>query len=101
MQRAVRKLSLSATTAKTGTHVSGSAIDISVYSLEDGSEIDRGGPYLEMSELTPMKSPFVLESSLRNRQEITDVMAQHGFVAYPFEFWHYKGHRISTRKVLK
>ena len=36
-----------------------------------------------------MASPFVLESQAEARHEITAIMADHGFLAYPFEFWHY------------
>ncbi len=76
---------------RVGTHMSGSAIDISVFAA-DGREVDRGGgPYLTMSEVTPMGSPFVSEEAHANRMEITSLMARHGFSTYPFEFWHYNG----------
>jgi D-alanyl-D-alanine dipeptidase len=74
---------------RVGTHMCGSAIDISVLSLEDGREVDRGARYLEISELTPMESPFPGPEARANRREITALMARHGFVTYPFEFWHY------------
>lgn len=74
---------------KIGTHMSGSAMDVSVLLRDTGGEVDRGGPYLETSELTPMDSPFISEQFRTNRREITDIMHKHGFVAYPFEFWHY------------
>ena len=74
---------------KLGTHMSGSAIDISVLRRWDGSEVWRGNSYLEMSERTPMRSPFVDAESLRNRLEITALTESTGFVHFPFEFWHY------------
>ena len=80
---------LIATVPKVGTHMSGSALDISVLSRDVGGEIDRGGPYTATSEVTPMASPFVSEAAQANRRAITDLMARHGFVAYPWEFWHY------------
>ena len=81
---------LVASVPKFGTHMSGSAIDISVMQLDDPQrEIDRGTPYLEMSALTPMASPFASDEARRNRQEITALMRRHGFVDYPWEFWHY------------
>lgn len=86
-----RLSALTATRPKIGTHMSGSAIDISVFERESGVEVDRGRPYLEMSELTPMQSPFVSAQALENRNAITAIMERHGFVAYPFEFWHYNG----------
>ena len=84
-----RLAALIAMSPKVGTHCSGSAIDVSVVRLEDGAEIDRGAPYLEISEKTPMGSPFVPEAARRNRAEITALMARHGFRTYRFEFWHY------------
>jgi D-alanyl-D-alanine dipeptidase len=86
-----RSLTLVALRPKVGTHMSGSAIDISVFNLADGREVDRGGPYLEMSERTPMASPFVSAAAQQNRRDITAIMRRHGFVEYPAEFWHYNG----------
>ncbi len=86
-----RSLTLVALRPKVGTHMSGSAIDISVYRLDDDTEVDRGGPYLEMSERTPMASPFVSAEAQQNRRDITAIMRRHGFVEYPAEFWHYNG----------
>ena len=81
---------LVASVPKFGTHMSGSAIDISVVQLDDPArEVDRGAPYLEMSALTPMGSPFVSAAARANRQDITALMRRHGFVDYPWEFWHY------------
>jgi D-alanyl-D-alanine dipeptidase len=74
---------------KVGTHMSGSAMDIAVLQRDTGEAVDRGGPYPEMSERTPMDSPFVSEQAQHNRQEITALLGRHGFVAYPWEFWHY------------
>ena len=81
---------LVATVPKFATHMSGSAIDISVVRLNAPAlEVDRGGPYIELSELTPMNSPFVSAEGLRHRTKITALMRDHGFVEYPWEFWHY------------
>ena len=83
-----RAMVMVANIPKTGTHMSASAIDISVFE-RDGQEVWRGGPYLEVSERTPMRSPFISESDLRNRLEITELMELHGFMHFPYEFWHY------------
>jgi D-alanyl-D-alanine dipeptidase len=84
-----RLAALIAMNPKVGTHCSGSAVDISVVSLDGSAEVDRGARYLEISELTPMGSPFVSKEAAHNRAEITALMARHGFRTYPFEFWHY------------
>lgn len=84
-----RAIVLIANIPKIGTHMSGSAVDISVFNRNDGSEVWRGHPYLEMSECTPMRSPFIDAKSLENRLEITSLMESHGFMHFPFEFWHF------------
>ena len=84
-----RAIVLTANLPKIGTHMSGSAIDISVFHRDDGSEVWRGNPYLEMSERTPMRSPFVEPEALANRLAITAMMEARGFMHFPFEFWHF------------
>ena len=86
----VRRLgALVASAPRVGTHMSASAVDVSVVDRRTGAVLDRGGPYLEISERTPMASPFVSASERELRDAVTACMAERGFVAYPFEFWHY------------
>lgn len=80
---------LVANVPKAGTHLSGTAVDVSVFRRDDRSEVWRGNSYLEMSERTPMRSPFVEPDAMRNRLQITEIMEARGFMHYPFEFWHY------------
>ena len=84
-----RAIVLTANIPKIGTHMSGSAIDISVFHRDDGREVWRGNPYLEMSERTPMRSKFVEPEFIENRLAITAMMEAHGFMHFPFEFWHF------------
>lgn len=97
-----RAIVLIANIPKIGTHMSGSAIDVSVFRRDDGHEVWRGNPYLEMSERTPMRSPFVEADSLQNRLDITSILEAHGFIHFPFEFWHYNqgdamGHLLTNQ----
>lgn len=84
-----RAIILIANIPKAGTHMSGSAVDVSVFRRDDGREVWRGNTYLEMSERTPMRSPFIEPPDLQNRLEITAMMESRGFVHFPYEFWHY------------
>ena len=84
-----RMTAVVATCPKIGTHMSASAIDISVLNRDTGEEVDRGGPYLTMSEITPMATPFISIEARINRDFITRIFKRHGFVDYPFEFWHF------------
>ena len=83
--------------AKVGTHLSASAVDVSVVDRSTGREFDRGGRYLEISERTPMESPFVSAAERAVREQVTACMADHGYVAYPFEFWHYSKRDVFDR----
>ena len=78
-----------ATCPKVGTHMSGSALDISVCNAGSLCELNRGADYLEMSEITFMDSPFISPKAQKNRREIKEVMEKHSFMAYPYEFWHF------------
>jgi D-alanyl-D-alanine dipeptidase len=84
-----RAIVLVANVPKIGTHMSGSAVDISVFERSTGEEVWRGNHYLEMSERTPMRSPYIEPSDLKNRLAITEIMESHGFMHFPYEFWHY------------
>ena len=92
---------LVANCGKTGTHTQGAAVDISVFHRDDGSELWRGAPYLEMSELTAMRSPFVTREEHDHRMAITEIMERHSFMHFSGEFWHYdqgdSSSRISTQ----
>ncbi len=71
------------------THITGSAIDISVYQASNLSQLDCGSRYMQMSELTFMDSPFISEEATKNRREIKRILKKYGFIAYPFQFWHF------------
>lgn len=96
-----RSMILVANYPYSGTHLMAAAVDISVFRIDDGSEVSRGKPYLEMSEYTPMDSPFVSAEENQNRMDITAIMERQGFLHFPGEFWHYnKGdalYHIMTR----
>jgi len=84
-----RLSTFTATSPVAANHVNGSAIDITVLDRSTGQPVDRGADYLECSELTPMDSPFISDTARRNRDKINFVMADAGFLPYPYEFWHY------------
>lgn len=81
-----------ATRCRVGTHVFGSAIDVSVLDRSTRVEFSRGGrspTYVEISERTPMESPFITDKERENRRMITALFQRFGWKEYPWEFWHY------------
>ncbi|MCU1487062.1 MAG: peptidase and DD-carboxypeptidase VanY/endolysin [Actinomycetia bacterium] len=84
-----RLVVLCANSFMTGTHLAGTALDVMVRQMDTGDELDFGGPYLTMSEITPMASPFVSATVRTNREAIVEAFSDQGFYPYPFEYWHY------------
>ena len=74
---------------KFANHTSGSALDVTVLDASTGQEVDRGGIYPEFTLRTPMDSPFVSATEMRNREATNELFAAEGFLPYPYEFWHY------------
>ena len=89
-----RSAALVSSWPKVAPHMSGSALDISVYNRADSKQIDRGADYCELSELSPMASPFPSAQAQKNRKDITGIFAKYEFSAYPYEFWHYSNNDI-------
>jgi D-alanyl-D-alanine dipeptidase len=77
-----------AATPRTSGHVAAAAVDVSVR-LPDGGDLDRGASYPNWSERMPMDSPFISADHAAARAIVSNAMAAHGFVALPYEFWHY------------
>ncbi len=77
-----------ATTPKFANHTSGSAVDVSLLN-GDGTPADLGGTYPQMSYVTPMDSPFIPPDARRRRDMLCEAFGRQGFVAYPWEFWHF------------
>ena len=84
-----RTLVLCANVYKNGTHLGASALDVSLYYREDGEPLDVGGPYLTISEVTPMASPYVTRQQKQNRSLVSRMFREQDFLAYPYEFWHF------------
>jgi D-alanyl-D-alanine dipeptidase len=93
----IERLSVIVQTRPKGAgHMAGAAVDVSVRG-PDGEILDRGGPYITVSEATPMDSPFVSDEARRNRDFVTQTMSRHGFQAFPYEFWHYSCDDVFAR----
>ncbi len=84
-----RLIVLCANSFANGTHLAGTAVDVMVREVDSGRQLDLGAPYLDLSERTPMASPFVNDEARKNRQRCIEQFGSAGFYPYPFEFWHY------------
>ena len=84
-----RMFVFTALTPRLANHVCGSAVDITPLNATTAEEVDLGGRYPQFSIAMPMASPFISATARRNRSLCNELMAECGFVPYPYEFWHY------------
>ncbi|EHQ89112.1 D-Ala-D-Ala dipeptidase VanX [Desulfosporosinus youngiae] len=74
--------------AKSG-HTRGSAIDLTLYYLADGTLVPMGGGFDLMDSVSHHGAKGITQAEGRNRQYLCSIMEASGFVAYACEWWHY------------
>lgn len=75
--------------AERSGHSRGSTIDVTLVSLEDGTEIDMGTPFDFFSTKSWPSDTTVTEEQRANRMLLADAMTRHGFEPLEQEWWHF------------
>jgi D-alanyl-D-alanine dipeptidase len=70
-------------------HNRGCAVDLSLYRLSDGQEVDMPSVYDEMSERAYPTYTGGTEAQRQMRDFLRTAMEREGFTVYPFEWWHF------------
>ena len=70
-------------------HTRGSTIDLTLYDLESGEDVDMGGPYDYFGELSHHDYDHISQEQRQNRILFKSIMLRAGFRAYSKEWWHY------------
>ena len=77
-------------------HLSGGAVDLTLYDLSTGKELDMGTPFDDCTERAHRDYfNLILESSdeekriLERRKVLRDAMENAGFTSYQYEWWHF------------
>ena len=70
-------------------HNRGCAIDLSLYELESGKEVQMTGQYDEMSERSYINYTGGTLEQRRLRDLLKSKMEENGFTVYKYEWWHY------------
>lgn len=70
-------------------HSRGSTIDLTLYHLSDGSEVDMGGPYDFFGERSHHTYTDVTEAQQVHRTALKITLVEVGFKPYSKEWWHY------------
>lgn len=70
-------------------HSRGSAVDLTIISLEDGVELDMGSGFDFFGPISWPDSREVGTQQRANRLLLRTLMLEHGFNPYPREWWHF------------
>ena len=70
-------------------HNRGSAVDLTLYDLETGKEVEMTGEYDEMSERSYKDYAGGTEEQRKLRDLLISKMERHGFTVYDYEWWHF------------
>ena len=75
--------------AKSG-HSRGSTVDLTLFDMQTGKELDMGGTFDYFGELShPDYTETLTEEQLANRMILRDAMLRHGFKPLDTEWWHF------------
>ena len=75
--------------AEGSRHNRGCAVDLSLYDLKTGREIEMTGGYDEMSERSYPDYPGGTAEQRSHRQALRGAMEKQGFTVFPSEWWHF------------
>ncbi|MCB9045973.1 MAG: M15 family metallopeptidase [Chitinophagales bacterium] len=74
---------------KGSVHNRGCAVDLTLYQLDTGGEVDMPSGYDEMTERSYPEYEGCTPQQKQNRELLIHTMQQHGFKVYPYEWWHF------------
>lgn len=75
--------------AKQSSHSRGAAVDLTLYDLETGKDLDMGTGFDYFDAISSTDSPKVTEEQRANRMLLKDLMESRGFKNFSQEWWHY------------
>ncbi|MDD3165368.1 MAG: M15 family metallopeptidase [Oscillospiraceae bacterium] len=71
-------------------HSRGSSIDLTLFDMKTGKEVDMGGTFDYFGELShPTYSKGLTDEQVQNRRTLREVMSRHSFQPIPTEWWHF------------
>ena len=76
--------------AKQSSHSRGSAVDLTLFDMKTGKEVDMGGPFDFFSELSHPDYRGITDEQFSNRMALQRVMVRNGFEPYECEWWHFR-----------
>lgn len=74
-----------------GRHTRGTAVDITLVD-KDGKELPMPTPFDDFTERAHRDAAGIPAEAARNSKRLEEIMQKHGFLPYPFEWWHFDFH---------
>jgi D-alanyl-D-alanine dipeptidase len=71
-----------------GRHTRGTAVDLTLVG-KDGHDLPMPTPFDDFTERAHRDAAGIPEDAARNSKKLEEVMLKHGFLPYPFEWWHF------------
>ena len=76
--------------AKKSSHSRGSAIDLTLFDMKTGRELDMGGPFDLFSVVSHPDYRGITDEQYDNRMILQKAMIRGGFEPYESEWWHFR-----------
>ena len=70
-------------------HSRGSTIDLTLFDMKTGKEVDMGGTFDYFGELSHPDYKQITKKQFKNRQILREAMLKHGFKPFETEWWHF------------
>ena len=70
-------------------HSRGSTVDLTLFDMASGKEVDMGGTFDYFGELSHPDYDQLSDEQKENRQLLAQAMISHGFQSLPEEWWHF------------
>ena len=75
--------------ASRSSHSRGSAVDLTLLSMETGKEVDMGSPFDFFGPVSHPDCRSITEEQFENRMTLRNVMLRNGFLPIHCEWWHF------------
>ena len=75
--------------AKQSSHSRGSTVDLTLFNMKTGKEVDMGGPFDYFGELSHPDYKEITDEQYRNRMILRNAMVRSGFKPFHTEWWHF------------
>ena len=75
--------------ASKSSHSRGSTIDLTLFDMKTGKEVDMGSPFDMFSEVSHPDYKGITDEQYRNRMVLRNVMIRNGFEPIDCEWWHF------------